>query len=80
MFNVEPIVGDRYCHRCGWGPCFCNWSPLYYVQPPQERDPDLRKAALEALKRWDHYSAAFTDDLAVEVAKAMDALREALAR
>lgn len=76
---MEPIE-KWLCHTCGQSGMGTGRDHVCPMVTPHARDPDLRKAALEALKRWDHYSAAFTDDLAVEVAKAMDALREALAR
>lgn len=91
MANIDPFnltigtIGDWNRKRCS-GHCYCTGAcmrePLYYggamVQPPPERDPDLRKAALEALIAYECEDRAPLECNRLE--KAMDALREALAK
>lgn len=74
-------MGDKFCSRCGRGPCFCGNEKPY---PPAKysggvtilRDPELRRAALEALLAYEGESA----ESAGRMVRAMDALKEALAK
>ncbi len=84
---TDSVMGDKFCSRCGRGPCFCGNEKPY---PPAKysggvtilRDPELRRAALEALLAYETWS--FTSIRAPEAEaaldKAMDALKGELAK
>ena len=95
---MEPIE-KWLCHTCGQSGMGTGRDHVCPMVTPHARDPDLRKAALDALLQWRELGVrlsaaleaallyderavrAFTESGAIEKAnKAMDALREALAK
>lgn len=77
-----------HCRACGSSAVHCAGGQILrdfcfegdFDEQPFVRDPELRRAALEVVCRMERLHAGGTDDDFEQLGKAVDALKEALAK